>query len=623
MASYTSAANATAATGAAASGGAAQAAAAATAGPGVDEENLTYHIEIFVLAIIALLFVCRIPRIIARFSRWSEWTQGHFLRNVSFMTRSPRIIHLTHDETSKETNGSSADSHTLYTHATSVKRIDGKGGPAVMNYPPHVGACPAIFRGLSTELSTRILPGYSVSQVICGLVYLSVFIYPTLYKSNPFSDPVRTGWVAIAQLPFIFAFTSKNNVLGPFLGLGYEKLNFMHRIAGMIMVIAVNVHGIGYIYKWVIAGDFQQDIAKPANYWGLIGLICVDILYFFSTDFWRKKAYNVFLGTHMGGFTFLLIASWMHKEADKPYVLAAIGLYSFDFLLRCIKTRIQTAIVRPIPELGLTRLEIPGINAGWRAGQHVRLRVMSSGMGILGWAEVHPFTIASASNSPEGMILMVKKVGGWTNSLYNIAKVGGYVEAGRGRNLKVMVEGPYGGPGHTIPASFSASVFVVGGSGITFAIAGLQELIQKDLDGKSRVKVIELIWVVQDPAALVPLIPTFTSMIEQSVFTPVRISVFYTRAVIGKFPFRKDFFFPGLSLSPGRPKLATMFEGAISKTVQLGAGVKDEQGHSGMLVSVCGPTSLADDVAQEVGKIDPLRRDQVGGVEIHEDVFGW
>ncbi len=69
---------------------------------------------------------------------------------------------------------------------------------------------------------------------------------------------------------------------------------------------------------------------------------------------------------------------------------------------------------------------------------------MSSGMGILGWAEVHPFTIASASNSPEGMILMVKKVGGWTNSLYNIAKVGGYVEAGRGRNLKVMVEGPYG-----------------------------------------------------------------------------------------------------------------------------------------------------------------------------------
>lgn len=108
-------------------------------------------------------------------------------------------------------------------------------------------------------------------------------------------------------------------------------------------------------------------------------------------------------------------------------------------------------------------------------------------------------------------------------------------------------------------------------------------------------------------------------MIEQSVFTPVRISVFYTRAVIGKFPFPKDFFHPRLTLSPGRPKIATMLESTISRTVTLGAGVKDHEGHTGMLVAVCGPTALADDVATEVGKIDPVRRDQVGGVELHEE----
>jgi ferric-chelate reductase len=55
-----------------------------------------------------------------------------------------------------------------------------------------------------------------------------------------------------------------------------------------------------------------------------------------------------------------------------------------------------------------------------------------------------------------------------------------------------------GGPGHMIFASYSAAVFVVGGSGITFALPAVQDLIQKDLDGQSRVKVIELIWVVQD-----------------------------------------------------------------------------------------------------------------------------
>ena len=133
----------------------------------------------------------------------------------------------------------------------------------------------------------------------------------------------------------------------------------------------------------------------------------------------------------------------MHQDGDKPFVLAAIGLYAFDYLLRCIKTRIHTATLRSIPELGVTRVEIPQINSGWRAGQHVRLRVLSSGMGF-GCMEVHPFTIASADNSPEGMVLLVKKVGGWTTKLYDIARTGRHSEAGVGTNVKVMIDGPYG-----------------------------------------------------------------------------------------------------------------------------------------------------------------------------------
>lgn len=135
----------------------------------------------------------------------------------------------------------------------------------------------------------------------------------------------------------------------------------------------------------------------------------------------------------------------MHKEANQPFIWAAIALYSFDFTVRWLKTRVHTAIARPIPELGTTRLEIPQINTGWRAGQHVRLRVLSTGMGLLGWAETHPFTIASVANGPDGMILMVKKVGGWTNKLYEVARSGDmYSETSTGRNVKVMFDGPYG-----------------------------------------------------------------------------------------------------------------------------------------------------------------------------------
>ena len=51
-------------------------------------------------------------------------------------------------------------------------------------------------------------------------------------------------------------------------------------------------------------------------------------------------------------------------------------------------------------------------------------------------------------------------------------------------------------------ASYSAALFVVGGSGITFALAAVADLVQKDLESKSRVKVIEVLWILQDPCML-------------------------------------------------------------------------------------------------------------------------
>lgn len=51
-------------------------------------------------------------------------------------------------------------------------------------------------------------------------------------------------------------------------------------------------------------------------------------------------------------------------------------------------------------------------------------------------------------------------------------------------------------------SSFSATVFIVGGSGISFALSAIQDLVQKDLAAESRVKMIELIWIVTDPGKL-------------------------------------------------------------------------------------------------------------------------
>ena len=162
-------------------------------------------------------------------------------------------------------------------------------------------------------------------------------------------------------------------------------------------------------------------------------------------------------------------------------------------------------------------------------------------------------------------------------------------------------------------------MFVVGGSGITFALSAVQDLVQKDLKGQSRLKIIELIWIVQDPASLVPLLPMFTTLVQQSVFTPLHISVYYTRAAVGKFPFPPDFHHPQISLAPGRPRIAKVIDSTLCRAVSLGSGIKDKERIMGLVVGVCGPVELADDVVKAVGSVEPTRRDQVGGIEVHEE----
>ena len=87
---------------------------------------------------------------------------------------------------------------------------------------------------------------------------------------------------------------------------------------------------------------------------------------------------------------------------------------------------------------------------------------------------------------------------------------------------------------------------------------------------------------------------------------------------------------PGLTIAPGRPKIVGIIEHALDGALALGQGSHryTRAGDAlppmtGLLVGVCGPLAMADDVSKAVGMIDAVRRDQVGGIEIVEEGFGW
>ncbi|KAI0699734.1 iron reductase [Cerioporus squamosus] len=547
----------------------------ARAGPGPLNAAVVFWVDILLICVVGLLFLLTLPRILACFGRGGGWRQGLLLRT---------------SETENEK-------------------------PEFTRAPPHVRAWQAVFPRTTHVLRLPILGRIHLGGVIICVLYFSLLLFAALYRTSIWTNPVRAAYVAISQIPVVYLLATKNNVLGVMLGTAYDKINYLHRFAGRLLVLAANVHAIGFIYKLTLQGKWTHVIAETDIAWGLVSLILLDILFLFSLDMFRRRLYNLFISTHFFASIFFLVTVCLHMNAAVPYVIAGAVFYGVDRILRVLKSRLCFATLTCLPELHMTQVYIPKLNSGWRAGQHVRLRVLSSGLGLYGWAEAHPYTIASASEGTiqEGVVLLCKNTGRWTRRLYRIA-----VENRRGAlggsDVKVLVEGPYGGPGYTIPSSFFGAVFFAGGSGISYGLSGVQELLEQAKSGLGNVCYVDLVWSVHHPDCVRPIFPLLSTLLAESKSAGVAlsISVFYTRAVTVHHSF-DDLKLPtGLSLAPGRPDVYSVLIGST----QHGTARR------GVFVGVCGPSSLGDSVREAIGAVNEEGlSDLVGGFHLHEEIF--
>lgn len=179
--------------------------------------TLVYHIDLVLLAFLAAVVLLRSARPAARLWKLSEWTNGHILSYTSLRRSSTRRVQFNSEGGSKLTGDS---------HWSSAQRIDEKG--VTPSYPPHISSCPRFLRGFLRVLNARFNPGVSVLEVMIIVIYIATLAFPAFYATNPFTDPIRYGWIGVSQLPFAFALGSKNNVIGLLLGVGYEKVHSHH-----------------------------------------------------------------------------------------------------------------------------------------------------------------------------------------------------------------------------------------------------------------------------------------------------------------------------------------------------------------------------------------------------------
>ncbi|EED77693.1 hypothetical iron reductase [Postia placenta Mad-698-R] len=76
--------------------------------------------------------------------------------------------------------------------------------------------------------------------------YFGLLLFAGLYRDSLFTNQIRAAYVAVSQIPFVVVLATKNNIISMLIGIGWDHINYIHRFTGRLLVIAANVHAIGY-----------------------------------------------------------------------------------------------------------------------------------------------------------------------------------------------------------------------------------------------------------------------------------------------------------------------------------------------------------------------------------------
>ncbi|QRV98391.1 Ferric reductase like transmembrane component [Ceratobasidium sp. AG-Ba] len=606
---------------------------------GLTNDDMLYYVDMSLIGVLGLVTLIYLPRTIARYTHTSAFREGWALLRGNPHYPQARVKQIAKDKEPTTSNasrtqyppaGRSVSVDTFLPPSSTVTHINRT--PTIKAHllnsenrgsgkqPAHVPGYRSYVPILGRILDYHIL-GHRFGQLIVLAAYLAVICVALFYKSSPVTNVSRAGFVVMSQMPIVFALGTKNSVITALTGISYEQLNFVHRWVGQLMFIAALFHFVGWLVMWTKLGVVAQ--AVKGNVWGLVAFFALCFLALGSHPWIRAKLYTLFWHTHIVGLLAMMIGVWKHQPTvAAPYVATCIALYGADQLARVAKSRLRKAILTPVPELGCTHVYIPHVDKGWIAGQHVRLRVLSFGVGLFGWTEAHPFTIANASNDASGgLSLVCKRAGDWTSGLYRMAS--DKSKEGDHRSVYVLVEGPYGGPGNTVIPSFSGVMLVLGGSGITFGTSILEDIVAKSLNGTARTLCVNFVWVVQHPSAADPYLSSFAEIVQRAAALPnlnLTLSVFYTRGADKAFALRTRLP-PNIQIRSGRPDLGKELEEVLRVTRMSISSTRASK--SGVILAGCGPEGLISNIYTAKAEASTKAQGDVGGLELHTETFGW
>ncbi|GME26894.1 FAD-binding 8 [Neofusicoccum parvum] len=308
----------------------------------------------------------------------------------------------------------------------------------------------------------------------------------------------RTGWMAVALLPFVVVLAAKANWVTAVTGVSHEKLQVFHRYASYAMFVLALIHTFPFIVYNIWIGDMEEEWSSSVVYWtGVVAIVFQAYLTAMSCGPIRNRFYEFFKATHYLAALIFIVFFFIHCDfrlTSWDYFIATGTLYLSSLLYSHLRATLShggphhtahltpipstspplLAITIPLPPALIARSPIP-TDLAWRPAQHAFLRFLDHG--FLPAASAHPFTIcslpplASDESAIPQLRFVVRPAKGLTARLLAAA------QDKPGRPVRVAVDGPYGGVRRRL-AAFGRVLVVVGGSGAGFSLPVVEEVVR-------------------------------------------------------------------------------------------------------------------------------------------------
>ncbi|KAI1360843.1 ferric-chelate reductase [Xylaria arbuscula] len=383
---------------------------------------------------------------------------------------------------------------------------------------------PAVFRAYHDQplpFYLGNLPTVGQSLYITILVVLNVVFLAAGYKTsypkqafqwynNRYQELLayfmwRTGVLAFCQMPVLFLFSSRNNILLWLTNWSHSTYMLLHRWVARLFLFQTLLHSVFALVLYKNTGSYTTSSVTAWWIWGIVATIASVAIVLTSILIIRLKAYELFLITHIILAIICVVGCWYHvfimyenTFGYETWLYAAIAVWFVDRVLR-VGRLLGAGIKRSrVSQIGSTvsRIDIPGIY-GLQPGRCVFYVYFPTLNPFRPW-ENHPFSaiptamlgpqsgdiiyktedderasplVAASGGAPanvaftnSGLTLFIRKQAGTTNLLDKIHEPG----------LVTLLEGPYPAISTKAVLESDRLLLIGGGIGITALVPFLK-----------------------------------------------------------------------------------------------------------------------------------------------------